>query len=144
MNETSTKQPLTAAALQRDINTPPFHKFLNIGVESVDAENGVVTLRLPFQAAFCRSPDVLQIHGGVTSAFVDITGDYALVAVLGYGVPTINLRLDFLRMAENTDLVAVAKVIKAGRTIGVVDITVTDDNDRLIAIGRGNYSTRAG
>lgn len=144
MSETPAKRTVTAETLQRDIDTPPFHKFLNIGVESVDTENGVVTLRLPFQAAFCRSPDVLQIHGGVTSAFVDIAGDYALVAVLGYGVPTINLRLDFLRMAENTDLVAVAKVIKAGRTIGVVDITVTDDDDRLIAIGRGNYSTRAG
>ncbi len=144
MNKTPTEQPVTVATIQRDIDDPPFHKFLNIGVESVDTKNGVVTLRLPFQAAFCRSPDVPQIHGGVTSAFIDIAGDYALVAVLGYGVPTINLRIDFLRMAENTDLVAVAKVIKSGRTIGVVDITVTDDKGRLIAIGRGTYSTRAG
>ncbi len=130
--------------LQESVDAPPFHRFMKMRVESVDFEKGVVVMRLPFQAAFTRSDKVPQIHGGVSAAFIDIAGDYALVALLGHGVPTINLRIDYLRMAENTDLIATARVVKAGRSIGVVDIEVRDESSRVVAIGRGNYSTRAG
>jgi uncharacterized protein (TIGR00369 family) len=49
-----------------------------------------------------------------------------------------------LRPATRTDLSAEARVRRAGRTIGVVDIDVLDDQGRLIALGRGCYSTQAG
>ena len=130
--------------LQESVDAPPFHRFLKMRVESIDTEKGVVVMRLPFQPAFARSAKAPQIHGGVSAAFIDIAGDYALVALLGHGVPTINLRIDYLRMAENTDLIATACVVKAGRSIGVVDIEVRDESNRVIAVGRGNYSTRVG
>jgi uncharacterized protein (TIGR00369 family) len=63
---------------------------------------------------------------------------------LGHGVPTINFRVDYLRPALHADLLACARVRKAGRTIGVVDIDVTDSDSRLIAIGRGCYGTQQG
>jgi len=85
-----------------------------------------------------------QYHGGVIASLIDIAGDYALIAVLGHGVPTINFRVDYLRPATNTDLIAQARVRRAGRTIGVVDIDVIDDDGRLIALGRGCYSTQPG
>jgi uncharacterized protein (TIGR00369 family) len=59
-------------------------------------------------------------------------------------VPTINLRIDFLRPASATDLRAVARIRRAGRTVGVVDIDVIDEQDRVIAIGRGCYGTKPG
>jgi uncharacterized protein (TIGR00369 family) len=64
--------------------------------------------------------------------------------VLGHGVPTINFRVVYLRPATNTDLLALARVRRAGRTVGVVDIDVTDSTNRLIALGRGCYGTQAG
>ena len=130
--------------LQRCVDAPPFHQFLAMEVVSVRAETSEVTIRLPFKPVFQRSPREPQIHGGVTSALIDIAGDYALYASLGHGVPTINLRIDFLAMAAATDLLATARVVKQGRSIGVVDIEVKDSDGRVIAIGRGNYSTRAG
>ncbi len=57
-------------------------------------------------------------------------------------VPTINLRIDYLRMAASTDLVATARVVRAGRTVGVVDIEVRDEEGRMIAVGRGCYGTQ--
>ncbi|MGH8241057.1 MAG: PaaI family thioesterase, partial [Steroidobacteraceae bacterium] len=75
---------------------------------------------------------------------VDIAGDFALIAVLGHGVPTINFRVDYLRPAVGTDLIERAQVRRPGRTVGVVDIEVEDGNGRLVAIGRGCYGTRAG
>jgi uncharacterized protein (TIGR00369 family) len=36
---------------------------------------------------------------------------------------------------------AVATVVKVGRTIGVVDVRISDDQKRLVAIGRAAYVT---
>ncbi len=58
---------------------------------------------------------------------------------LGGGVPTINFRTDFLRPAISPRLTATARVRRAGRTVGVVDIDVFDDEERLVAVGRGTY-----
>jgi acyl-coenzyme A thioesterase PaaI-like protein len=44
----------------------------------------------------------------------------------------------------HSDLLAVARVRRAGRTVGVVDIDVADSSGRLIALGRGCYGTQAG
>ena len=134
-------EPITLAQLQDWLQKPPYQQFLGLRAVSVDSHAGEVIIKLPFRREFQRSGDEPQIHGGVTSALIDIAGDYALAVRLGYGVPTIDLRVDFLRMAENTDLVAKAYAVKVGRTIGVADVSVFDDHDRLIAVGRGTYST---
>jgi len=126
--------------LQRALDEPPYQRFLGIRATGIDAESGVVTLRLPFKTALCRSSERPEIHGGVTAALIDIAGDYAVVAKIGgLGVPTIDLRVDYLRMAVQTDLTAVATAVKVGRTLGVVDVAVRDDEGRQIAIGRGTY-----
>jgi uncharacterized protein (TIGR00369 family) len=51
------------------------------------------------------------------------------------------MRVDYLRLAGGTELIAVATVIKLGRTIGVVDVRIDDDQKRLVAIGRAAYVT---
>ncbi len=131
------------AKLRASIRTPPFHAWLGVELVAGDAEAGTATVRLPFKPGFQRSPDSPQIHGGVIAALADIAGDYALAVSLGGGVPTIDLRIDYLRPAEG-DLLAAARTIKRGRTIGVVDVEIKDVAGRLIAIGRGAYSTTVG
>jgi len=135
---------MSVEELQRQIDDVPYHDFLKIEAVSVDSTTGEVVLSLPYRDAFARSASKAQLHGGVTSAFIDIAGDYALAAILGRGVPTVNLRIDFLRMVENSNLTARARVIKNGRSLGVVDIEVMDSEGKLIAVGRGCYSTRPG
>jgi len=132
------------AKLAESLKAPPFHEFLDLELVDLDGESGTVTLRMPFRREFQRSPKAKQIHGGVIGALIDIAGDYALAAKLGGGVPTIDLRIDFLRPAEDTALLATARVVRQGRTIGIVDIEVADEAGRLIAVGRGCYSTKVG
>jgi len=60
--------------------------------------------------------------------------------LVGGGVPTINLRTDYLRPALGEFLTAVARVRRSSRTLAVVDIEVVDDQDRLVALGRGTYA----
>ena len=122
----------------------PFHKLLGLRLEAFDAAQQTLELRLPFAPNVERAAGTGQYHGGVIASLIDIAGDFALIAVLGHGVPTINFRVDYLRPAVTTDLVAHAQVRRAGRTIGVVDIDVTDSARRLIAIGRGCYGTQSG
>jgi uncharacterized protein (TIGR00369 family) len=134
---------MNKAEIQAIINDCPFHRFLDMEVVSADPELGEVVLRLPFRPEFSRSSEMAQIHGGITASFIDIAGDYAVAARIGRGVATINMRIDYLRMAEHTALTACATAVKIGRSIGVVDIEVRDDGDRLIAVGRASYSTAA-
>lgn len=129
--------------LEAIINDCPYHQFLRLTVVSVDEERGEIILKLPFRHEFSRSAETPQIHGGITAALIDIAGDYAVAVKTDRGVPTINLRVDYLRMATNTDLTARAIAIKLGRSIGVVDVEVRDDQSRLVAIGRANYSVTA-
>jgi acyl-coenzyme A thioesterase PaaI-like protein len=44
----------------------------------------------------------------------------------------------------NTALTATARVRRAGRSVGVVDVDVTDSAGNLVAIGRASYSTQSG
>jgi uncharacterized protein (TIGR00369 family) len=82
-----------------------------------------------------------QWHGGPIAAIIDTVGDYALVMTLARGLPTINFRVDYLRPAIGTALTTTARVRRAGRSVGVVDVDVMDDKGNVVAIGRATYST---
>ena len=127
--------------LREQLAAGQFHKFLGLELISTDTEKQEIVVRLPFKLEFERLPDTGQVHGGVTSALIDIAGDFALMMLLDRPIPTINLRIDYLSMAVNTDLVATARVLRAGRSIGVVDIAIADPAGKTIAVGRGSYST---
>lgn len=136
---TATRETLEAA-----LRGSPFQQILGLRLENFDVGEQTLTLRAAYGPHVERSAGTGQYHGGVIASLIDIAGDFALIAVLGHGVPTINFRVDYLRPAANTDLIAEARVRRAGRTIGVVDIDVRDDQGRLIALGRGCYGTQAG
>lgn len=121
---------------------PPFHAWLQPHVVSVDAARDTVTIGLAYQAAFSRSPDRRDYHGGIVAALIDIAGHASLAAKLGRRVPTVDMRVDYLRPAVDSDLRAVARVLRAGRTLGVVDVEVIDDAGRAVAAGRCVFSTR--
>jgi uncharacterized protein (TIGR00369 family) len=120
----------------------PFHAFL--GIESRRTGEGEVEVRLPFREELRRQAGLEMLHGGVISALADIAGDFAIATVVGGGVPTIDLRLDYLRPARPGALVARARAVKVGRTVAVADVEIFDEDDRLVAIGRAAYSPKLG
>jgi uncharacterized protein (TIGR00369 family) len=122
-----------------DVDRSPFHRL--IGLELVQAEAGTVELRLPWRDALGRADGSDWYHGGVLSALIDIAGDYAIATKVGRGVPTIDLRVDYLRPARRGELRALARALKVGRTVGVADVELRDATGALVAIGRCAYST---
>ena len=129
------------ARLREEMARPPFHKVLAPDAVSADPVNGVVVIRLPYQPQLARAPDEKSYHGGVIATLVDLAGHAVVATSIGRMAPTIDLRVDYLRPALNSDLTATAKLIAAGRAIARADIEITDAQGRLIAIGRGSFST---
>ncbi len=121
------------------VDQSPFQRL--IGLELVRAEAGEVDMRLPWRPEFRRADDSDWYHGGILSALIDIAGDYAIASKLGRTVPTIDLRVDYLRPALAGDLMARARTVKLGRTVGVADVEVQDAKGAVVAIGRCAYST---
>src|ERR1700704_6204433 len=119
-------------------------QLFDLSCPRLERTKGEVEIVMGYTASVERSPGTRQYHGGAIASLIDIAGDYALWAMLGYGVPTINTRIDYLRPAWDTKRRAQARVRRAGRTVGVVDIDVLDDQDRLVAIGRGTDGTKEG
>jgi uncharacterized protein (TIGR00369 family) len=98
-------------------------------------------VRLPFREEFIRHDGSDWLHGGVVSALADIVGDYAVVTETGQGVPTIDLRVDYLRPARRGDLLAVGRTLRVGRTVSVADVEIRDESGTLVAVGRAVYAS---
>jgi uncharacterized protein (TIGR00369 family) len=133
--------PLSAAEIQKQLAGSAFISFLGLIVVSADPQAQEVVMKAPMRPEFERGRDSGQWHGGPIAAVIDTVGDYALVMSLGRGLPTINFRVDYLRPAIGTALTATARVRRAGKSVGVVDVDVADDQGRIVAIGRATYST---
>ncbi|HEV8307263.1 MAG TPA: PaaI family thioesterase [Methylomirabilota bacterium] len=133
------RPPKEQSPVELSVDHSPFHRL--IGLQLVRAEPGVVEMRLPWRDDFRRAEDSDWYHGGILSALIDIAGDYAVASRLGRWVPTIDLRVDYLRPALRGDLTAVARAVKVGRTVGVADVELRDAKGAMVAIGRCAYST---
>ena len=112
-----------------------------LGLQLVRAEKGVVEIRLPFRDEFLRGDGSDWLHGGVVSALIDIVGDYAVITEVGVGVPTIDMRVDYLRPARRGDLVGVGRTLRVGRTVSVADVEVRDASGSTSAGGRAVYAS---
>ena len=126
------------------MDASPFIHHAQMQVTAIDPDAETLTMTMPLKPEFERAPGTGQFHGGPIAALIDTAGCFALVMVLGQSVPTVNFRTDYLRPAINTELRADAKVRRVGKTVGVVDIDVYDDRDKLVAVGRGTFGSQAG
>lgn len=133
--------PLTVAQIQEMLDVSPFNLFLGLIVVTADASRQEVTMRSPMRPEFERRPGSKQWHGGVIASIIDTAGDFAVGMMVGRGLPTVNFRVDYLRPAVDTALVAVSRVRRAGKSVGIADVDVFDEKGALLAIGRGTYST---
>jgi uncharacterized protein (TIGR00369 family) len=133
-------RPLDRQQIQERLMRSPFNTWLDPEVVSADPEKQEVVMRLKMRPEFERLPGTGQWHGGPIAAAIDIVGDYALAMLFGQPLPTIDLRVDYLRPGKAT-LTLVARIRRSGKTVGVVDVDVLNEDGEPVAIGRANYST---
>ena len=137
-------KPLTKEELQSMLDHSPFIAFLGLKVTEADPAREEITMTCAMRPEFERGAGTGQWHGGPIAAIIDTVGDYALIMTLRRGLPTINFRVDYLRPAIKTALTTTARVRRAGKSVGVVDVDVFNDQKALVAVGRATYSTLTG
>lgn len=135
---------LTLEQINAMFDRSPFIGFLGIRATALDYDASEICMSMPLRPELERRAGSGQFHGGPIASFIDIVGDFAIGMMVGGGVPTMNLRVDYLRPASGSALTGKAVVRRAGRTVAIVDIDVFDDQKRLVAVGRGTYSGQKG
>lgn len=129
--------------LRNEMTGPPFHDFLRPQAVDVDAK-GTVTVRLQFRPEFRRGRESPFYHGGIVASLADITAHAAIAVQVKRMVPTIDLRIDYLRAAPEGDLTAIGRVLIVGRSIGRADVEIVGTSGKVLAVARGAFSTREG
>ena len=86
------------------------------------------------------------LHGGVLCDIADAAMGMAYASTLEEGetFTMLELKINFLKPVWNARLQAAAKVIKGGRTIGLVECDVTDDKQELVARATSTCMTLRG
>src|SRR5882762_6149083 len=86
------------------------------------------------------------VHGGVLCDLADAAMGMAYAATLGEGetLTTLELKINFIRPVWSGRLVATGRVVHAGRTVGLVECDVVDDEARLVARATSTCMTLRG
>ncbi|TFL15027.1 PaaI family thioesterase [Pusillimonas caeni] len=134
--------PMTATEIQSWLDSSPFIRFLGLQCVEADAQAGALALSMPLRKELERGAGGPQFHGGAVASLIDTAGTFALIMGARAPVPTINFRVDYLRPSSGL-LTARAVVRRAGKTVGVVDVDVYDEEQRLTAVGRGCFGAPA-
>ena len=111
----------------------------DLGIVLVESETDRVVVKLPYERKFGLN----RIHGGAISALVDVAATAAfwstpLVNPRSNGA-TVGFTINFLKLAVQTDLLAVAEIRRRGGTLCTATVTVTDESGEDIAMAVVTY-----
>jgi len=130
---------VTREEAQALVERGPYLRWL--GLEVLTFEENGIEVRARWREDWVANPSLQQTHGGILAALIDFAADFALVPHLGRMVPTIDMRVDYHRLAKPGDLTVKARVIKLGRQFSVCEAEIRDAAGELVASGRGTYAT---
>lgn len=104
-----------------------------IGAKLVRAEKGIVVISSENRDCLLQQQGL--IHGGVVTTLADVAGGYAALSTVPEHceVLTVELKINFIRPANTQIITATGRVLKNGKNLVVVESTVTDENQNLIA-----------
>jgi uncharacterized protein (TIGR00369 family) len=119
------------AIIRGDAPPPPIARLIGFDLISVRPGEGVVEL----QATEAHANPMGTLHGGVLCDIADIAMGVAYSSNLdeGESFTTLELKINFLRPVWKARLIAVGRVVKQGRTVGMVECDITDDKGSLVA-----------
>ena len=110
---------------------PPVAELL--GVDLVSGGDGLCTMKL--EAEGRHSNPMGTIHGGILCDLADAAMGMAFFSTLepGESFTTLELKINFLRPFWTGTLLAHGKVVHRGKTVGMTECDVVDDQGRLVA-----------
>jgi uncharacterized protein (TIGR00369 family) len=128
--------------MRGELPPPPIATLIGFGMKSVEPGHAVVE----FEAGDRHANPMGTLHGGVLCDIADAAMGMAYAASLGEGetFTTLELKINFLRPVWTGKLIADGRLVKGGRTVGLVECTITDDADRLVARASSTCMTLRG
>ena len=120
----------------------PVSKLIGFAMTSV--EPGRVVFELDAGAE--HASPLGTLHGGILCDLVDAAMGCSHASMLedGETFTTLELKINYLKPVWQGHLVAEGKVVKAGRTIGLVEGRVTDESGSLVAYATSTCMTLRG
>jgi uncharacterized protein (TIGR00369 family) len=104
-----------------------------IGFDRVSFGDGKCTMKL--EAGPQHANPMGTIHGGILCDLADGAMGMAFVTTCteGESFTTLELKINFLRPFWTGTLLAHGRVVSRGKSVGMTECDVVDENDRLIA-----------
>ncbi len=114
-------------------DAPPPPVAQTVGFQMAHVERGRAVIE--FEAEPRHWNPMGGLHGGIICDIADAAMGMAYASTLAEGesFTTVELKVNFLRPFKTGRLVAEGYLVNAGRTLGVVDCDVRDEDGRLIA-----------
>ena len=125
-----------------DFDDNPFHRYLGLSL----VETGVDHARLRLTLTEATPTGIGgSVNGGVIATMIDMAAIPAVFTGMREGsqpAGTADLQVTYLRQSHGRWLDAEATVIKRGRQLCTVEVSVTNDAGELSARGRVLYALR--
>src|SRR5215468_3632183 len=132
----------TEAIIRGEAPPHPIAKLIGFDLISVAPGKAVVEL----QATEAHGNPMGTLHGGILCDIADAAMGIAYASNLNEGesFTTLELKINFLKPVWNAQLTATGRVVKQGRTVGMVECDVTDEKGRLVARATSTCMTLRG
>lgn len=129
-------------ALGGEAPPPPVARL--IGFRLTDVEPGKAVVELEATARHANPMGTL--HGGILCDIADAAMGMAYAATLDEGetFTTLELKINFLKPVRTGRLRATGRLVKGGRTVGLVECDVVDEKERLVARATSTCMTLRG
>ena len=130
------------AMLRGDAPLPPIAQLIGFRLTAI--ASGQVTVE--FEAGPQHANPMGTLHGGVLCDIADAAMGLAYASLLqdDESFTTLELKINFLKPIWLAKLLAVGKVVRMGRTIGLVECDVLDDQGALVARASSTCMTLRG
>jgi uncharacterized protein (TIGR00369 family) len=130
------------AQIRGELPAPPIAKLIGFKLAAVSPGSATVT----FEAGPQHANPMGTLHGGVLCDVADAAMGIAYASNLGEGesFTTLELKISFLKPVWNARLTAEGRVLKQGRTTGLVECRVMDEKGSLVAHATSTCMTLRG
>lgn len=128
--------------LTGEVPPPPIAQLL--GFRMTELEEGMAVFEMETSERLYNPMGTL--HGGVLCDISDaaMASAFATTLAEGESFTTVDIKLNFLKPVWNSKLRAVAKIIKRGNTIGLMDCHIYDEKNSLVAHATSTCMTLRG
>jgi uncharacterized protein (TIGR00369 family) len=125
-----------------ELSPPPVARLIGFTFTAIQPGQAIVE----FEATAQHANPMGTLHGGIMCDIADAAMGMAYASTLAEGetFTTLELKINFLRPFWAGKLVAEARMVKDGRTIGLVECNVTDAQQRLVARAASTCMTLRG